>query len=172
MPIYTAVIEGDTGVAAAAGGSDQFEITAPANSILKIREVRLGQNSDAGDAAAELLSVRMIHYIGGDTGGGGSGGVQVTPTPVLGSGDTGGGGATVFRSNDILATDTGDAATQARTVISDVMNIASGWWYYPPKDEMIAIEPGDRMVIRMSGAVDPLSMFGTLVYEEIGKRGN
>lgn len=171
MAIYTAVIEGDTGVIAVAGGSDQFELTAPANSRVRIRECRLGQYSDFGDAAAEILNVRVIMFLGGDTGGGGNG-VAVTPSPTLGSGDTGGGGCIVKRSADVKATDTGLATTVTKTLISDAMNIAAGWWYYPPEEEMIVLEPLDRLVVRCSKATDPLSMAGTLIYEEIGTRGN
>jgi len=172
--IYTAVVEGDTGPSNKAGGHDLFEVTAPANSMVKIREVRVGQYSDAGDAEAEMLNVRIIRFDNSsdDTGGEGGGGIAVTPTPLLQTGDTGGGGCTVVRSNDVLATDTGTASVNARTIISDAFNVQAGWWYYPETNEMICIEPGDRFVVRISAAADPISMAGTLVFEEIGKRGN
>jgi hypothetical protein len=144
----------------------------------RLREIRIGQHSDAGDAAAELLGVRIIRYRqvrGKDTGAGTSanGGQRVVPVPKDAWIDTGSRAiCTVKVANDRLAQDTG--ATVGSTaftireeiVLSDVWNIAAGWWYYPPEEEMLTLEPGDRMVVRLSAAADPLTLKGTLVYEE------
>jgi hypothetical protein len=190
MPIYTAVISGDTGRNNTAGGTDQFEITAAISdtglmtvggatttypnvaSNVKIREVRLGQYTEFGDAASEIVGVKIIMYRGGDTGGGGSQGLTVTPSAVWGTGDTGGGNSIVTTSNDVLATDTGIPGIVTKTIISDVFNVASGWWYYPPEEEMIVLESGDRLVVRTTAFADPTTINGTMVYEEIGKRGD
>jgi hypothetical protein len=37
---------------------------------------------------------------------------------------------------------------------------------------MIILEAGDRMIVRTTKFADPTTISGTLVYEEIGKRGN
>ena len=49
------------------------------------------------------------------------------------------------------------------------MNIAAGFWHTPPEEEMIIVEKNDRIVVRLSAAADPLSMNGTLLFEEIGQ---
>ena len=169
MPIYTAVIQGDTGVSAAAGGSDQFFLQAPATIRNRIREIRIGQFSDFGDPAttAEILGVRVIRYRTTDTGGEPSGGVAVVPRNIHGWADTGGYSSIVSRSHDVLATDTGVAGNVTEVLISDAFNIAAGWWYYPPEEEMIILDFSDRLVVRMSKAADVLTMNGTLVFEEM-----
>jgi len=190
MAVYTAVINSDTGRNNTAGGTDQFEITAAISdtglmtvggatttypnvaSNVKIREIRLGQYTEFGDAASEIVGVKVIMHRGGDTGGRGGGGVRITPSAVWGTGDTGGGNSIVAASNDVLATDTGIATTVTKIIISDVFNVASGWWYYPPEEEMIVLESGDRLVVRTTAFADATTINGTMVYEEIGKRGN
>jgi hypothetical protein len=168
----------DTWQSADTGGTvAQTEDTGNATRT-RIREIRIGQHSDAGDAAAELLGVKVIRYRavrGKDTGGGTSadGGQRVVPRPKDAWIDTGDRSiCTVKVANDRLAQDTG--ATVGSTafgipeelLISDVWNIAAGWWYYPPEEEMLTLEPGDRLVVRLSAAADPLTLKGTLVYEE------
>lgn len=174
MPIFTAVAAhaaGDTG--GSNSGQDFFELSAPATTQFKLREVRIGQFSDAGDAAAELLSVRIIRFRGaqGDTGTMGSGGTSATPRNIHGHSGAPSASVTVRKNNTVLAQDTGaPVAATADTLIADAFNVQAGWWYYPPEEEMILVEANDRLVVRLSAAADALSMNGTVVFEEIGKR--
>ena len=174
MPIYTATAAaaaGDTG--GSNTGQDFFEITAPANSQVKIRKVQIGQYSDAGDAAAELLSVRVIRFRGaaGDTGTMGSGGGSVTVRNIHGHPNAPSAQATVRKNNTTLAQDTGaPVAATLETLIADSFNIAAGWWFDPPEEEMIVVDVNDRLVVRVSAAADPLSMNGTLIWEESGRK--
>ena len=45
---------------AVSAAQDVFELVAPSTSRVAIRSISLGQYSDAGDAAAELLSVLIM----------------------------------------------------------------------------------------------------------------
>ncbi len=193
MAIYTAVIDARAVTAAV----DMFKIKAPITdtgsqtvssvlttfpetaSDLRIREVRLGQFTDFGDAAAEILSVQIIKYSGdtglGDTGHGATGtNLRVVPSPIDGHADTGNRleqGAKVTVTGDTLVTDTGETASAGLTkiIVSDAWNIAAGWWWYPPEEEMITLKSGDVLVVRTTVPADSLTVNATLVYEEIGK---
>lgn len=184
----------DTGPSNATGGHDMWQLdtwqsvdtggTVPQTedtgnaTRVRLREIRIGQHSDAGDAAAELLGVKIIRYRqvrGKDTGGGTSadGGQRIVPRAKDAWIDTGARSiSTVKVANDRLAQDTG--ATVGATaytiaeeiIISDTWNIQAGWWYYPPEEEMLTLIPGDRMVVRLTAATDALTIKGTLVYEE------
>lgn len=173
MAIYTATAvhsAGDTG--GSNSGQDLFELTAHASTRVRIREVRIGQHSDFGDAAAELLPVQLIRFrgAGGDTGTAGSAGNTVTPRNIHGWSGAPSAVSTVRKNNTVLAQDTGapTAATLER-LIADTMNIAAGWWHTPPEEEMIIVEKNDRFVVRLGASADALSINATLVFEELGK---
>ena len=139
---------------------DVFEIVAPASSRLMIREIRLGQYSDPGDAQAEMLSVQIIR--GYTTSG--SGGASVTPvnlSPVSGAAAA---VATVERNNTTVAAD-GTGAV----LLADTFNVMGGWRYYPVPEERIEVGVSQRLVVRITAPADALTMNGTLVYEEVGK---
>lgn len=162
--IYTVTI---TAVAVAVA-QDLYEIVPPTSSRIRIREIRLGQYSDAGDAAAEILSLQVIR--GHRTGGSNAGPAAATPRNIHGHtgalADTG----TLVRINDTgLASDTG---SKQQTIISDTWNIQAGWWYYPPEEEMLVLETGQRLVVRLAAApTDSITINGTLTYEKIGLGG-
>ena len=145
---------------AVTAAQDVFEIVAPASSRLLIREIRLGQYSDAADAQAEMLSVQIIR--GYTTSG--SGGASVTPvnfSPVSGAASP---VATVERNNTTVAQD-GTGAV----LLADSFNVMGGWRYYPVPEERIEVGVSQRLVVRITAPADALTMNGTLVYEEIGK---
>lgn len=147
--IYTATFSAISVTAA----QDLFEIVAPAAAPVFIREIRFGQYSDAGDAAAELLSVLLMR--GHTTTG--SGGAGVTPVAALG----GTSAATVARNNTTVAT-----AGSPETILADAWNIQAGW-YYPSDGELrIAIAPSQRFVVRITAPADAITMNGTITWEE------
>lgn len=199
--IFTAVVDltdsgsqMDTGPSNNSGGHDMFQLdtwqsadtggtvvqtedTGNATDV-RIREIKIGQLSDAGDAAAEMLGIKLIRYRqvrGKDTGYGTSadGGQRVVPTPIKGWVDTGGRAiSTVKVASDRLAQDTGaTVGTTAFTIKEDVIvseawNVQAGYWHYPPPLETIVLKAGDRFVVRLTAAADPLTLKGTLLYEE------
>ena len=44
---------------AVSAAQDLFEIVAPSDAIVKIHNIRLGQTSDVGDAAEEILLIKL-----------------------------------------------------------------------------------------------------------------
>lgn len=162
MGIYSATFS----AIAVSAAQDVFEIVAPADGKIAIRDIKLGQYSDAGDAAAELISVQVIRGFTTT----GSGGAAVTPNNLekhTGAPTT---GATVARNNTTLA-QTGTGAI----LVADSMNVAAGWALSDvlgPSDDAfgpqgrIVLQPAERLVVRITIPADALTMNGTLVWEE------
>lgn len=153
--IYVATF---TAVAVSAA-QDVFEIVAPANSRIAIREVRLGQYSDAGDAQAEMLSVTIVR--GHATSG--SGGTSATPAPIAGHAGALASTATVEVNNTTIAAD-----GTAVTLCADSFNVMGGWRYYPVPEERPIVTNSGRLVVRVTVPADAVTMNGTLVFEELG----
>lgn len=155
MAIYFATFSAVAVVAA----QDLFEITAPAAIPVAIREITIGQYSDFGDVQAELLSITLVrgHTV---TGAGGS-----TLTSVKRAGLTvGTAAASIVKANNTTIASAGST----ETLISDSMNVAAGWSYRPLPEERIILQPGARLVCRISLPVDSLTSNGMLIFEEIG----
>lgn len=155
MAVFVATF---TAVAVSAA-QDVFEIVAPADSRIAIREIRLGQYSDAADAQAEMLSVTIVR--GHTTSG--SGGSSVTPVPIAGHAGALASTATVEANNTTIAAD-----GTAVTLCADTFNVMGGWRFYPVPEERPIITNGGRLVVRVTVPADSLTMNGTIVFEELG----
>lgn len=155
MAIYSASF---TAIAVSAA-QDVFEIVAPADSRIAIREVRLGQYSDPGDAEAEILSVLIIRGYATS----GSGGASVTPVNLSGHTGNLSSTATVERNNTTVAS-TGTPLT----LVSTVWNVQSEFLYIPDAVERPIIEVSTRLVVRITAPADALTMNGTLIFEQLG----
>jgi len=157
MPLFTATFAG----VAVSAAQDAFEITAPATSRVKVKEVRLGQYSDFGDAAAEILSVTVLR---GHTASG-SGGSAITPGNMAGWSAAPAAVSAVEANNTTVA-----SGGSPVTLVADAFNIQQGWcWRAWEEYEEIILEVNQRLVVRLSAPIDPLTMNGTLLFEEIGK---
>ena len=156
-PVFTApfaaVSIGTTGV------YDLYCVTAPSNSRLAIREVRLGQFTDFADLQSEILSLTLM--IG--TTSLSSGGAAITPQNVRTHSGAPTAGSSVTGPSTTLA-----STTSAAVRLADTWNIMAGWYYRPELDERIIINPGERFVLRQTGVTDAFTMNGTLVIQEIG----
>jgi len=149
--MYSAVFE-QVSVDAA---QDLFEIVAPADSVVRIHSIKIGQSSDAGDAESEQLNV-LIHR--GSTSG--SGGSSPTPNP-LEAGDAAFGG-TVEANND-------SQGTEGAILASFDFNVLAGLNEVFTPEERIYISPSQRLIIELQTAPsDALTMDGTVMFEEIG----
>src|SRR5262245_54807697 len=96
---------------------DLFELVAPSNSRVRVREITFGQHSDAGDAAAEMLALTVIR---GHTSGGSSSAAAPTPANLEPWGPSS--GATV------AVNDTGLASGGSPAVlIADTFNVQGGY---------------------------------------------
>ena len=149
--IYTATFA----ALAVSAAQDVWEILAPASTPVALREIRIGQYTDFGDAAAELISIQIIR--GYTTTG--SGGAAVTPVNLAPWSLTS--GSTVARNNTTLAQDDTGAV-----LLADTFNVASGWWYRPPQQEFILLAAATRLVVRITAPADSITMNSTIVFEE------
>lgn len=142
---------------AVSAAQDVFEIATTAETKVRIREIRLGQYSDAGDAQAELLSV-LIMRGHTTTGSGGT-----TPTPVNVSASTVAATSTVKANNTTVAT-----GGSPVTIYADAWNVQAGWWYAPAEAEMPIVDVSSRVVVRITAPVDAITFNATVVFEELG----
>lgn len=167
MSVFTAIFA-DVALAAA---QDLFEIVAPSNSRLRIREIRVGQYSDPV-ASQNMIGIQIIR--GHTTSG--SGGTSVTPSNLQPWGRAS--GATVEANNTTVAAD-----GSPEILIADTFNDQAGWVWPGGDDPMlrggfddgyIYLNPSQRLVVRITDpdAADNCTANGTIVFEEIGKTGN
>jgi hypothetical protein len=152
-PRYACTLDG----VACQAVQDFFEITAPATSDVRIREIKIGQYTDFGDAHSDLVSIVVrTGYTKA-----GSGGSTVIPVK-LGhrSSATPSAGSTVKRNNTTVAT--GGSSLEP---LADVWNIMAAFLYAPSEeDEMIHIKPGERCVIRLASALtDSITVNATVI---------
>lgn len=151
---------------AVTAAQDVFEITAGSGCRVRIRDLKIGQYSDFGDAQAEILSVTILR---GSTVSG-SGGSAVTPAnmqPWSRAADS------VVEANNTTIASGGSPVT----LVADTFNVAAGWslrdclsvWDQPSKaifQEGIWLEASQRLVVRITVPADSITMNGTLVFEE------
>lgn len=149
--IYTATIE----QIAVTVAQDLFTITAPADAVVILHSCYIGQETDEGDAQAEMLPVQITRY-----GTAGSAGTGLTGRPH----DVGyaAHGSTVVRNN----------TTQGGTpvvILGDCFNVQAGWQYRPTPEERITISPSGVIAIELPVApADSLTITASLIFEEIG----
>ena len=154
--VYTASF---SAAALTTNDQDLFFLTAPANSKVAIREIRLGQYTEAGDAEAELLSLTLMR---GSTSA--AAGSTVTPRNVRGHAGAPIAGTAVSAPSTTLA-----STDSAALILADAWNVAAGWWFNPPAAERPVIEPAQTMLLRMSAPADAMTMNGTVTFQELGK---
>ena len=149
--VYTASIE----QIAVSAIQDLFEITAPADAVVELLAVRVGQDTEEGDAAAEMLPIQITRYSTG-----GSGGATLTSRPHHVGGPAA--GSTVDRNN----------TTQGGTpvvVLSDAFNVQAGWLYQPIPEERIYVSPSDILAIELPVApADAMTVSASITFKELG----
>ena len=162
MTVFTAAFS----AVAISAAQDLFEIVAPSDSRIRLLEIDIGQYTDFGDAAAEILSIAIHrgHTVSG------SGGSTVTPENVNPYGRAS--GATVEANNDTVAT------TSGKLLWATAWHLQAGFIWRPPEDvprgvdpfrRHILIKPSQRLVIRITVPADPITTNGSILFEEIGK---
>lgn len=152
--IYSVEFEG-TAVTAQV---DFFEVSPADDKPIAIHGILLSQSSDVGDAAEEILRVRVIR--GHATGG--SGGSAPTPAPMNHI-DTAAGFAAEVLNTTIASTGT------PINLYSHAFNIRSGLeLWFPPECRPQASQANTTIVVRLMAApTDSLTMSGTLIVEEL-----
>jgi len=155
-PVYTVPFSATT---LTTNAHDLFCLTGSTSSRVVLREIRLGQYSEFGEAQSELLSLTI--WTGSTAAA--SGGSTITPRNVQSHT-----GAPTANTSAITASTTLSSTTSAVQRYADAWNVAAGYLYTPPPPERIVINPGQIMVVRMSAPNDAMTMNGTLTFQEIG----
>ena len=151
--IYTVVFS----AVAVSAAQDLFEITPADDKPIEIVGIELGQSSDAGDAADELLQISIIR--GHTTSG--SGGTAPTPTP-LSPAETAA-GFTAEVNNTTVA-----SAGTTTTLQTTCWNVRAGyinWW--PEGMRPTATQGNTTIVVRQTAPADAITMSGTLYVREL-----
>lgn len=143
---------------AVTAASDLFEITPADDKPVEIVGLEIGQYTDAGDAADEMLGLQIIRGFTAS----GSGGSSATPTAV--SPSDGAAGFTAEVNNTTLA-NTGTTTT----LVSTAFNVRAGYVNWFPLDARPAANQGNTtIVVRLTAPADSLTMNGTLYVRELG----
>lgn len=141
---------------AVTAAQDLFELTPADDKPVEIVGIEIGQTTDAGDAADELLQLSIIRGFTAS----GSGGSTPTPSP-LDPVDTAA-GFTSEVNNTTLA-NTGTTATLWTTAF----NVRAGYInWFPPEARPAASQANTTLVVRMTAPADSLTMSGTLFVRE------
>jgi hypothetical protein len=152
--VYTVVFSAVTVSAA----QDLFEISPADDKPCEIVGIELGQTSDAGDAADELLQLSVIRGFTSS----GSGGSSATPG-VLRPADTAAGFSAEV--NNTTVANTGTSVTLHTTA----WNVRGGYiQWFPEGARPTANQGNTTMVVRTTAPADALTMSGTLWVRELG----
>lgn len=154
--VYTASFT-DVAVNAA---QDLFEILCPSDAVLEILELFIGQTSDVGDAAEELLLTTLRMVSGAPTSG--SGGSTPTPRPH----NLGG----VASGCTVEANNTTQISGGTNTVIMPkIINVRVPETIILVPESRIFISPSNRFVWELDNApADSLTMSGSVTWREHG----
>ena len=140
---------------AASTPQDCFELVAPSDAAIELISCSLAQSSDAGDAEAEMLRVRIARASTSGSGG-------TTPNKNPHEVGFAASGATVEANNTTQATVT-------LVMVADVFNAQAGWYYKPIPEERVWLSPSGRLVVSLpTGPLDELTMSGTITWAEYG----
>ena len=135
---------------------DLFQCLASSTVPFIVHSVRIGQNSDAGDAQAELLTILLSRS---DMTVNGSGGR--TATARLHSPGSSA-AATVCEVNNTTI------STVTTVIVADTFNVQAGWLYLPTPEERILILPTEGFIVELpTGPADALTMSGSCTFEEM-----
>jgi len=140
---------------------DLFELLAPTDAAAILISARFGQQTDQGDASAEMLPIEFI--VGKGTVTAGSGGSAGVEEPL--EGVTAAGGVVLLNNTTRMVVGTGSL----HTMLADAWNIQIGYLYQPVPEERIIVSPGNRVTVAIAAAPgSAISMSGTIVWDEVG----
>jgi hypothetical protein len=143
-----------TGFQTVSALQDVLELVAPADAVVLIHEIHIGQSSDGASSDSEMLQTTVVRGLTVS----GSGGGSATVTP-LETGQPAAGG-TYERNNTTQAT------TSGVTVFASAFNVLSGFVHV--FDPPIAVSPSQRCVITLSAPADALTLSANALIDELG----
>lgn len=140
--------------------ADILQLTIAATNPVRLHGLFLGQSTDVGDAAMEILSIQWVR--GNATTG--SGGGAVTPVPLINS--TG----SLTAATTALTFNTTQATTGTPVVVMrHSWNIQQPLFIPYNGDLVFGASSSDGLLcLRLGGApADSITVFGSIVYEEL-----
>lgn len=157
MALYTSEVNG----VAVTAIQDLWEILSPSDAIIVIHSFSVGQNSDVGDSAEEILNLIGTRGVGSVTSG--SGGSTPAKSPIQDGSVAS--GATVEANN----------TTQMVVGSGTLENLFSLNWnirvpfekIWTPEERPI-ISPANRIAIELSAPADSITFQSTITWEEVG----
>lgn len=155
---YSISFDGVT-VTNAGGDADLFELAPAANKPCRLLGLMLAVSSETGDAAEEILRIKVMRLPATVTSGNGT---AVTPRPMLSSAAAS--GASCEYNGSTVAT----TSSTAVDLHADAFNVRSGyqfWW--TPETAPVIVNAEAAVVRMMSTVADDVTMSGTLYFEEI-----
>ena len=155
--VYSAQVNG----VAATAAQDVFELLTPADLVVCVHSVFIGQTTDAGDAEAEMLGVQIKRGSGSITSG--SGGSTPSMFPHVFS-DTAA-SCTLEANNTTIAV----VGAGALSILqAESFNVQAGWYYTPTPEERIWLSPSQYFIVTMTAPADSITLNARIVFEEIG----
>lgn len=136
---------------------DLFELLPADDRPIEIVGIELGQTSDAGDAADELLQISIIR--GHTTSG--SGGTTPTPTPMSPL-DTAAGFTAEVNNTTVASVGT------TTTLHTGAWNVRAGYInWFPEEARPVCSQAQTSIVVRQTAPADAITMSGTLYVREL-----
>ena len=146
-------------IATASGDYDLFELAPATNKPIRLHAVYLAVLSETGDAAEEMLRVRIMRLPATVTSGNGTAAAE----NLLDTNDSAAG----FVS-EVIATTVATTTGTAINLHSDAFNCRVGWVYLPTPETRPRAQNAEYLVVRLMAAVtDDLTMSGTCYVEEL-----
>lgn len=158
--VFTACI---AAVASPATAFDLFEIIAPTESSIALLGWQVGQQSDEGASAHEMLRISLKRATGTYTSG--SGGSTATPQSVVqGAGSVSSGGSVEVMNTTQAAAGTGALVT----LLSDAFDVFAGHQIILPPEFQFTAKATDALILSVDEApADALTINGTAWFREV-----
>lgn len=156
--IYTAQVNGVSVTAA----QDIFEVISTSTQVITIHSCFIGQESDEGDAQAEMLGV-LVKRASGSYNTGTTGSTTPTPAPHRFIDGTFGG---TVRANATGQASAGSGALT--TILAETWNVQAGWYYTPTPEERIVLNPSQALVVSIPAPTDVITLSARITFEVEG----
>lgn len=155
--MYTIEFEGS----AQAAAIDFFELQPADDKPITIHAIYVSQSTEFGDAAEEMIRLRLIRFASSYTSG--SAGTTVTPKPADTNNTIAAGFVAEIRNTTQAVINTG---TQDN-LHSESFNVRTGWVYLPTPEMRATAKQADALVLAMLAApVDSITWALTAYVEE------
>ena len=155
-PVFTAPF---TAQALTTNPQDLYFVTNASVGRLAIRQVKIDQYTEFGDAQAEKLSMTLM--VGTTST---AVGTAITPQNVRQHTGFPTAAFTVAGPTTTLSSTTSAVVRDA-----DAWNVAANYLHLPHEDERIVLEAGQKAVLRMSAPNDAMTVNGTITLQALGQ---